>query len=100
MRPVAARQDWGDAPRRRVGKVEDGGGMPWTRLDGAMVARTLRAAWDNPSPDADALAEQALAHLREELLSGRFIAVQDHLGRTFIGTPSEAAEHMMAASDG
>ena len=70
--------------------------MPWTRLEAAMVARTLRAAWDDPFPDAEALAEQALAHLREELLSGRFIAVQDHLGHTFIGTPSEAAEHMLA----
>jgi hypothetical protein len=100
MRPVAARQDWGDAPRRRGGETEDGGGMPWTRLDGAVVARALRAAWDDPYPEAEALAEQALAHLREELLSGRFIAVQDHLGHTFIGTPSEAAEHMMAASDG
>jgi hypothetical protein len=74
--------------------------MPWTRLDGTVVARTLRAAWDGPAPDMETLAEQALAHLREELLSGRFVAVQDHLGRTFIGTPEEAAEHMMAASDG
>ena len=74
--------------------------MPWTRLDGTVVARTLRAAWDDPAPDAEALAEQALAHLREELLSGRFIAVQDHLGHTFIGTPEEAAEHMMGAGDG
>lgn len=73
--------------------------MPWTRLEAAVVARALRAAWDDPAPDAEALADQALAHLREELLSGRFIAVQDHLGRTFIGTPSEASEHMLAASD-
>ncbi len=74
--------------------------MPWTRLDGTVVARTLRAAWDDPALDAEALAEQALAHLREELLSGRFIAVQDHLGHTFIGTPEEAAERMMGACDG
>ena len=74
--------------------------MAWTRLDSAVVARALRAACDDPFPDAGAVAEQALAHLREELLSGRFVAVQDHLGHTFIGTPSEAAEHMMAAGDG
>jgi len=94
MRLVAARQVWGGAPRRR-----GGGGMPWTRLDGAVVARTRRTAWSDPAPDAEALAERALAHLREELLSGRFVAVQDRLGRTFIGTPLKAAEHMMGAGD-
>ena len=36
-----------------------------------------------------------LAHLREQLLSGAYVAVQDHTGRTFIGTPEEALEHMM-----
>ena len=70
--------------------------MPWTRLDPAKVAPLLRAAWDPASPSDEALAEEALARLREELRSGRFIAVQDHLGRTFIGTPEEAVERMLA----
>lgn len=69
--------------------------MPWKRLDNAVVARALRAAWDTPAPDGEALAERALAHMREQLLDGRYVAVQDHLGRTFIGTPEEAAECMM-----
>lgn len=60
--------------------------MPWTRLDPAKVAPLLRAAWDPTSPGDDALAEQALAHLREALLSGHYVVVQDGLGRTFIGT--------------
>ena len=74
--------------------------MAWTRLDPAGVVRHLRAEWDRAAPGDEALAEQALAHLREELLSGRCIAVQDGRGRTFIGTPDEAAEHMMASADG
>ena len=69
--------------------------MPWKRLDNAVVARALRAAWDAPVLNGEALAEQALAHMREQLLDGHFIAVQDHLGQTFIGTPEEAAERMM-----
>lgn len=83
-----------------MARDRDGGEMSWTRLDGTVVARTLRAAWDDLVLDAEALAEQALMHLRQELLSGRFIAVQDHLGHTFIGTPEEAVEHMMAVGDG
>ena len=74
--------------------------MSWTRLDPAGVVRHLRAEWDRAAPDGEDLAERALAHLREELLSGRYIAVQDGQGRTFIGTPGEAAEHMMASADG
>ena len=74
--------------------------MPWTRLDPAGVIRHLRAEWDRAAPGGEDLAEQALAHLREELLSGRYIAVQDNHGHTFIGTPDEAAEHMMAGADG
>jgi len=72
--------------------------MPWKRLDGAVVARALRAAWDAPALDGEASADRALAHVREQLLAGHLIAVQDHLGQTFIGTPGEAAERMM--SDG
>jgi hypothetical protein len=79
MRLVAARQVWSGAPRRR-----GGGGMPWTRLDGAVVARTRRAAWNDPAPYVEVLTERALAHLREKLLSGRFIAVQDHLNRNLL----------------
>ena len=73
--------------------------MPWTRLDPAGVIQHLRAEWDRAAPGDEALAERALAQLREELLSGRCIAVQDGQGRTFIGTPDEAAEHMMASAD-
>lgn len=43
--------------------------MPWTRLDPAKVAPLLRAAWDPASPSDEALAEEALARLREELRS-------------------------------
>jgi len=70
--------------------------MPWTRLNPAKVLQCLRADCGPASKQGDALAEQALAHVREELLSGNYIAVQDHLGRTFIGTEAEAAEFMMA----
>ena len=73
--------------------------MPWTRLDPAGVIQHLRAEWDRAAPGDEALAERALAQLREELSSGRCIAVQDGQGRTFIGTPDEAAEHMMASTD-
>ena len=51
--------------------------MPWTRLDPAGVIRHLRAEWNLAAPGDEALAERALAHLREELLSGRCIAVQE-----------------------
>lgn len=70
--------------------------MPWTRLNPTAIVDLLHVDHD---PDAKALAEQALTHMREELLSGRFIAVQDHVGHTFIGTPEEANEHIMG-SDG
>ena len=66
--------------------------MPWTRLDASKVAQQLCADHD---PDLEALAEQALVHMREELLSGRYVAVQDEGGHTFIGTPEEAAERMI-----
>ena len=69
--------------------------MPWTRLDPGTVAQQLRAKFDEPGPDDAALTEQALAHVREQLLSGAYIAVQDHTGHTFIGTPEEAMERMM-----
>lgn len=69
--------------------------MPWTRLNPAAVARQLRA---DHGPGDGAIAEQALAHLRDGLLSGRLVAVEDENGRTFLGTEAEAAEHMMAHS--
>ena len=69
--------------------------MPWTRLDPGKVAQQLRAGFDRPGPDDAVLTEKALAHLRQQLLSGAYIAVQDHTGSTFIGTPEEAMEHMM-----
>ena len=69
--------------------------MPWTRLDPGKVAQQLRAGFDRPGPDDVALTEQALAHVRAQLLSGAYVAVQEHTGRTFIGTPEEALEHMI-----
>lgn len=73
--------------------------MPWTRLDPAGVIRHLRAAWDRSVPESEDFAERALAHVREELLSGRYVAVQDGRGHLFIGTPEKAAEHMMDSTD-
>jgi len=69
--------------------------MPWTRLDPAALIPHLRFECDPASPDDDALARKATAHLREALLSGEYIAVQNEEGRTFIGTQDEAAEHIM-----
>ena len=69
--------------------------MGWRRLDPAQVAGQLRAAFDRPEPGMAELAEAALAHARSQLLSGQYVAVQDDRGHTFIGTPDEAAEHMM-----
>ena len=72
--------------------------MPWTRLDPRKVAQQLRAGFDRPGPDDAALTEQALAHVRGQLLSGAYVAVQDHKGRTFIGTMEEAFEHITDAA--
>ena len=46
------------------------------------------------------VAEFALAHLRSQLLSGEYVVVQDDEGCTFIGTPQEAAQHMMEGAGG
>ena len=70
--------------------------MPWTRLNPAVVVQQLRA--EHGLGDEDA-AEQALAHLRAALLSGVYIAVENERGHTFVGTPAEAAEHMMTHSE-
>ncbi len=69
--------------------------MPWTRLDPAQVARHLRADHDPALQAGEALAEQALGHVRAALLSGEYVAVQDEAGHTFIGTEAEAVEHML-----
>ena len=70
--------------------------MPWTRLNPAAVVQQLRAQHGPGDKDA---AEQALAHLRAALLTGVYIAVEESAsGRTFVGTPDEAAEYMMAHS--
>ena len=69
--------------------------MPWMRLSPAAVVQQLRAQHGPGDEDA---AEQALAHLREALLSGAYIAVENDEGHTFIGTEAEAVEHMMARS--
>ena len=71
--------------------------MPWTRLNPAAVVQQLRA---QHGPGDEELAEQALAHLRAALLSGVYIAVENSVsGHTFVGTPDEAAEHMMTHSE-
>ena len=66
--------------------------MPWTRLDPRALVDELHVVHE---PGAEMDAGQALAHIRAELLSGRYIAVQDHRGHLFIGTPDEAADHML-----
>ena len=72
--------------------------MPWTRLDPASVADTLQVEVQPGSADDDAaVAAQVLAHLREQLQTGFFIAIQDHERHTFIGTPDEATERMLAS---
>ncbi len=43
--------------------------------------------------------ELALTHLRSRLLSGEYVVVQDDEGRTSIGTPEEASQHMMDGCD-
>ena len=69
--------------------------MPWMRLSPAAVVQQLRA---QHGPGDENAAEQALAHLREALLSGAYIAVENDEGHTFIGTEAETVEHMMARS--
>jgi len=71
--------------------------MPWMRLNPAAVVQQLRA--EHGLGDEDA-AEQALALMRDALLSGVYIAVEDSAsGRTFVGTETEAVEYMMAHSE-
>lgn len=71
--------------------------MPWRRLNPAAVAEQLRAQCE---PADEAVAEQALAHLRAALLSGMYIAVEeDKTGQTLVGTEAEAAEYMLAQAE-
>jgi hypothetical protein len=66
------------------------------RLNPALVVQQLRA---QHGPGDEAIAEQALAHLRENLLTGAYVVVEDSLsGATFVGTEAEAVEFMMAHS--
>lgn len=70
--------------------------MAWMRLNPAAVVQQLRA---EHGPGDEGAAEQALAHLRDALLSGIYVAVEDSAsGRTFVGTEAEAVEYMMAHS--
>lgn len=69
--------------------------MPWTRLNPTMVVQHLRA---EHGPGDEDVAGQALAHLRDGLLSGVYVAVEDDRGHTFVGTEAEAVEYMMAHS--
>ena len=73
--------------------------MAWRHLNPAQVARELRAAVDQPEAGRTELMELALRHLRSRLLSGEYVVVQDDEGRTFIGTPEEASQHMMDGCD-
>ena len=70
--------------------------MTWMRLDPALVVQQLGA---EHGPGDEGAAEQALAHLRENLLSGAYVMVEDSLsGATLVGTKAEAVEYMMAHS--
>ncbi len=73
--------------------------MAWRHLNPAQVAGELRAEVDPPEAGGGEVVEFALAHLRSQLLSGEYVVVQDDEGRTFIGTPEEAAQHMMDGCD-
>ena len=71
--------------------------MPWTRLNPAVVVQQLRAEHDSGDEDA---AEQALAHMRDALLSGVYVMIENSAsGQTFVGTEAEAVEYMMAHSE-
>ncbi len=70
--------------------------MPWMRLEPHAVADALRLDYE-PGSTEDEAAAQALGHLREQLMTGGYVAIQDHEGHTFIGTPDEATERMMAS---
>ena len=69
--------------------------MPWRRFDPADVADALRLTYEPGSEADEAAAAQALDYLRQQLQAGSYIAIQDHQGHTFIGTPEEATERMM-----
>ncbi len=63
-------------------------------MNPAVVVQQLRTSHD---PGDEAIAEQALTHMRDALLSGHYVAVEeDSTGRTFIGTEDEAVDYMMA----
>lgn len=71
--------------------------MHWTRIDPIGLVGHLNC--QPATPEDEPLANQALAHVSAELLSGRYVAVQNGEGALFIGTPEEAAEHMMGRID-
>ncbi len=71
--------------------------MPWMRLSPDVVADALQIDYAPGNAEGDAAARRALDHLREQLMTGGYIAIQDHEGHTFIGTPDEATERMMAS---
>lgn len=69
--------------------------MSWTSLEPDVVAGALHLDYD-PGNDADEVAaSQALAHLREQLQTGAYVAIQDGQKHTFIGMPDEAVERVM-----
>jgi len=69
--------------------------MPWTRLNPDRLIPQLRFEHDRANPTDEALARQATAHLRDGLLAGDYVAMQNEDGRTFIGTQDEANEYIM-----
>ena len=73
--------------------------MAWHRLDAAKTADHLVAEFDPGGPEDQSMADEALLHLRERLREGAYVVIQSHSGRTFIGTPAEAAAFMLEAGD-
>lgn len=71
--------------------------MPWMRLEPDRVADALQLDYEFSSAADKIDAAQALAHLCEQLMTGGYVAIQDHCGQTFIGTLDEAVERMMAS---
>jgi len=72
--------------------------MPWRRLNPAGLIPQLRFEHDPTNPEDKALAVQATAHLREALLTGEYVAMQNESGHTFIGTEDEASEYILESA--
>ena len=73
--------------------------MAWSRLDPVKSAEYLAVEVDPDMPGDQGMADEVLLHLREGLRQGIYVAIQNHAGRTFIGTPDEAVAFMLEAVD-